>query len=58
MVDLRDVREAEVIDDLEEIETEAAMPDHPPAWPKTDPVPEGGVPLPDGVEPNEPVQED
>lgn len=33
-------------DDLEEIETEDALPDHPVEWPKSDPVPEGGVPLP------------
>jgi hypothetical protein len=33
-------------DDLEEIETEAARPDHPVEWPKNDPVPDGGVPLP------------
>lgn len=32
--------------DLDEIEEEAGTPDHPVEWPKNDPVPEGGVPLP------------
>ena len=46
-------------DDLEEIETEAATPDHPAAWPKNDPVPEGGVPLPPEQQtPPEPTEED
>lgn len=35
------------MDDLEEIETEAALPAHPPEWPKSDEVPADGVPLPD-----------
>jgi hypothetical protein len=44
-------------DDLEERDTERTTPDHPPEWPKNDPVPDGGVPLPDGVQPNPPVEE-
>jgi hypothetical protein len=45
-VDLGHVCEDSMSDDLEEIETEAARPDHPVEWPKNDPVPDGGVPLP------------
>lgn len=43
-------------DDLEEIEAEAGLPDHPPEWPKNDPVPEDGEPLPPDQQ-NEPVEE-
>jgi hypothetical protein len=43
------------MDDLEEIENEAALPAHP-EWPRPDPVPEGGVPLPPDQQPNPPVE--
>lgn len=32
--------------------------DDPPEWPKNDPVPEGGVPLPPEQTPNAPVEEE
>lgn len=44
-------------DDTTERDQEAGRPDHPPAWPKNDPVPEGGVPLPPNVERTPPVEE-
>ena len=43
--------------DESEMEEEAAKPDHPVAWPKNDPVPDGGVPLPEDQQ-TPPVEED